>query len=222
MTDPLAHKVAERHRNHQMAKRLAAKLFGTVAMEHDTPEALKTYLHEHPGADPKNHSVKKPGGAGAGGGDHAVAEAEGKKSQARFDENKKSLSEMKGLQGKVDNADPSAKKKFDRAYDKMYESGEKAAGTAKKLLSKYEDAPDSLKGDAKKQCEAALNLLDRYTQHWESNKVHHLSESHGFASKKLQQAHNTYGAAQQLEAVIKDFHKSLKGESHTLDDSWRH
>ena len=29
------------------------------AMEFDTPEALKKYLHDHPGADPKNHTVKK-------------------------------------------------------------------------------------------------------------------------------------------------------------------
>ena len=30
-----------------------------VAMEHASPEALKTYLKEHPNADPKNHTVKK-------------------------------------------------------------------------------------------------------------------------------------------------------------------
>ena len=28
-------------------------------MEHATPAALKTYLKEHPDADPKNHKVKK-------------------------------------------------------------------------------------------------------------------------------------------------------------------
>ncbi len=31
---------------------------GRQAMEFQTPEALKNYLHEHPGADPKNHWVK--------------------------------------------------------------------------------------------------------------------------------------------------------------------
>jgi len=30
-----------------------------TAMEHATPESMKKYLHDHPGADPKNHSVKK-------------------------------------------------------------------------------------------------------------------------------------------------------------------
>lgn len=30
-----------------------------TAMEHSSPEALKKYLHDHPGADPKNHHVEK-------------------------------------------------------------------------------------------------------------------------------------------------------------------
>lgn len=38
------------------------KAMGTLeAMEFNTPEALKDYLHEHPKADKSNHSVKKPG-----------------------------------------------------------------------------------------------------------------------------------------------------------------
>jgi hypothetical protein len=31
-----------------------------AAMEHDSPEALKKYLHDHPDADKSNHTVKKP------------------------------------------------------------------------------------------------------------------------------------------------------------------
>jgi cytochrome oxidase Cu insertion factor (SCO1/SenC/PrrC family) len=41
-----------------MAKRVVARFLGT-AMEHDTPEALKAYLKEHPDADKSKHSVKK-------------------------------------------------------------------------------------------------------------------------------------------------------------------
>ncbi len=37
------------------------------ATEFPSEQALKTYLHEHPGADPKNHSVKEPGESGGGG-----------------------------------------------------------------------------------------------------------------------------------------------------------
>lgn len=39
-----------------------------VAMEHPSEEARKKYLKEHPKADPKNHTVKKPSGGGSGGG----------------------------------------------------------------------------------------------------------------------------------------------------------
>lgn len=31
-----------------------------MAMEHASPEAKKKYLHDHPDADPKNHSVRRP------------------------------------------------------------------------------------------------------------------------------------------------------------------
>lgn len=40
------------------------------AMEHSTEEELKTYLKDHPNADPKNHTVKKtdkPSGGGKPG-----------------------------------------------------------------------------------------------------------------------------------------------------------
>jgi hypothetical protein len=38
-----------------------------LAMEHSSPEELKKYLHDHPGADPKNHTVKKTEEKGGGG-----------------------------------------------------------------------------------------------------------------------------------------------------------
>lgn len=37
-----------------------------VAMEFTSPEAMQKYLKDHPGADPKNHSVKKPDESGEG------------------------------------------------------------------------------------------------------------------------------------------------------------
>jgi len=39
---------------------------GKTAMEHNTPEALKKYLHEHPKADKSKHHVKKQDGTGGG------------------------------------------------------------------------------------------------------------------------------------------------------------
>lgn len=39
------------------ARRVVARFLG--ATEHDSPEALKKYLHEHPDADKSKHTVKK-------------------------------------------------------------------------------------------------------------------------------------------------------------------
>lgn len=46
------------------------KMIQRVATEFATPEALKAYLREHPGADPKKHRVTKreDGSSGSGGG----------------------------------------------------------------------------------------------------------------------------------------------------------
>ena len=38
-----------------MTRRVASRF----AMEHATPEARDKYLHEHPKAEPRNHTVKK-------------------------------------------------------------------------------------------------------------------------------------------------------------------
>ena len=46
-------------RTRSLALRVAARYH--MAMEFDTPKALKDYLKEHPKADPHNHTVKKPG-----------------------------------------------------------------------------------------------------------------------------------------------------------------
>lgn len=43
---------------HELLVRRVASRF-VEAMEHDSPEALKKYLKDHPNADPKNHTVKK-------------------------------------------------------------------------------------------------------------------------------------------------------------------
>lgn len=40
-----------------------------AAMEHSSPEVMKKYLHDHPNADPKDHSVAKSDGKGDEGDD---------------------------------------------------------------------------------------------------------------------------------------------------------
>ena len=190
-----------------IVRNIVARFVARVGMGHATPEALKKYLKEHPNADKANHTVEKPGEISSEGGS-AVAESEGKKGQKRFEENKKTLSDMQALKKKVENADSGAAKKFDRAYDKLFDAGEDAAKAAKKLLQKHPD------GDA-------FELLEGYLREWDRNKMDHVRAKGGLASAKMQQAENTYGYAQQLESVVKDFHKFLKDPDTEIDSSWR-
>lgn len=59
-------------RSHQPSRVRLAKVLRDisvrVAMEHATPEALKSYLRDHPGADKGNHTVKKHDSTGRADG----------------------------------------------------------------------------------------------------------------------------------------------------------
>lgn len=207
-----------------LVQRVALRFADRLSMEHPSEEAKKNYLKEHPNADPSNHKVKQRSEGGGGGAiDHALAESEGPKGHARFEANKKSLGEMKALQKKVDDANPAAKKKFDREYDKLYENGEKAAGAAKKLLQKYTKAHESLEGEAKEAMNDGLEMLHTNIKEWERNKMDHANAKARTTHTKLNQAQSTYAYAQQLDGAVKDFAKFLKDpEKHQVDESWRH
>lgn len=118
----------------------------------------------------------------------------------------KHFESMKGLKSKVENADPSAKKKFDLAYDKLFESGESAAKTAEKLVKKSDDVEG-------KQTQAAVKLLHHALQDWSNNKVDHHKGAGGMASKKLQQAEQTWAYAKKIEDQVEMLQKALKGEN---------
>jgi hypothetical protein len=65
----------------KIAQRVVAR-FLSVAMEHDSPEALKKYLHDHPGANKSKHHVKQEKG-----------KDEPKKDEPKKDEGKKEFPE---------------------------------------------------------------------------------------------------------------------------------
>lgn len=185
-----------------LKRRVVAGFLAKTAMEHATPEAMKQYLHDHPDADKSKHHVKKDkGGGGSSGGDTS---ADSSKAESRSKETGKLHDEMKSLKSKVDNADPSAKKKFDRAYDKLHENGEAAAKSAEKLLKKFEGA----EGEAGH----AVELLSSAVRGWESNKMDHAKAKGGMAHKKLQQAEQTWAYATKIDDQIKMLSKALKGE----------
>lgn len=62
---------------HEILVRRVASRF-MEAMEHDSPEALKKYLHDHPGADKSKHTVKKKDDD-KGGGEKELGGGEAKK-----------------------------------------------------------------------------------------------------------------------------------------------
>jgi hypothetical protein len=197
-----------------LVKRVATRF----ATEFPTENALKLYLKDHPDADKSKHSVAKGDGGSkskgekAKGPDATLANAEAAKSTSRSAETDKHLDEMKGLKKKVDDADHSAKKKFDRAYDKLLANGEAAEKAAEKLLKKYDNMSDGLEGDNKEESEAGLKMLEHWLGEWKSTAMDHHRAKGELAHKKLQQAEQTHGYAQTLEKWVRQVSKSLKGD----------
>ena len=181
-----------------IARNVLARFLGKVATEFPTEKALKNYLHDHPGADPKNHSVAKS---------EASPTQHSSQAKKRFESNKQTLSDMKALQNKVEKADTTATKKFDKAYTKLFDAGEAAAKDAKKLIEKH---PED------------TQLLQQYLSEWTRNKADHLKAEDELSQGTLQQAKITYGYAQQLDSIVKDFDKLLADPDNAeIDDSWR-
>ena len=113
--------------------------------------------------------------------------------ESRKQELKKIYDEMKALKPKVDNADASAKKKFEKAYDKLYELGEEAVKAAKKLLPKLdEDGQQAFAGPLAE---------------WDRNKRDHTKGRAEAAHEKLQQAQQTWGYATQIDQMAMDLTK---------------
>lgn len=69
----MASKLTE-FKNAVIARNVVARVL--EATEFDSPEALKKYLHDHPGADKSNHSVKKEEKGEGGKEDKPLSQAE--------------------------------------------------------------------------------------------------------------------------------------------------
>ncbi len=198
------------------------------AMEFPTEEARKKYLQAHPGANPSNHSVATPGAAKPkgeakdskpSGATAEAAHAEAAKSTERSKENDATYDTLKSLKKKVDDADSSATKKFNRAYDKLFDSTEKAVKSAEKLLHKCEGLIDEdAKTEGGKQQHAAMELLHHTIKQWSSYRTDHLTSKGGMGLKMMSQAEQTHGYAQDLEKKIRAISGVLKDpENYTLE-----
>ena len=196
----------------KLALRVAARFI--QGMEFPTEKALKDYLHEHPGADKSKHTVdKKPGKSkGPSKVDSDLADREAQQSAKRKQEVDAEYSTMKELKQSVENDNPSAKKKFDRAYTKLYHSGESAHKAADKLLKKYKDSFSE-----GSQEEAALELLQHAKSDWERVSIDHARKQDKFTHEKFLQAEQTHGYASQLEKRLSAISKVLKDPEAEVD-----
>lgn len=122
-----------------LPRRVLARYIATseehLAMEFNTPEALREYLHEHPGADKSKHTVKKPGGEGSPKGEEP-------KGESKKDDSK---GEPKGDSGS------SSKPK------KMFSDEEMSMP---KLVTQKTGNPEELMGAAQKAHEEQLDWLN--------------------------------------------------------------
>ena len=93
------------------------------AMEHDSPEALKQYLKDHPNADKKNHTVKKQEKSEKSKGKMSVKEWTSKveKTKERISKNEKVIDDLKGEIEEQQTKTDEAKEKYMDARDEYWD-----------------------------------------------------------------------------------------------------
>lgn len=200
-----------------MARRVARRF---MAFEHDSEEARKKYLHDHPGASPSRHTVKnqksKPSNK-LKGSDPKKAEAASVKSKARSQKATKLVGDLKRLQKQTDDAKKGAREKFDRTYDKILSSGDVTAKAAERLLKDYRDIGVGFKEEDKEQRESAVELIHHALQAWRGAvRGHHEAKDAYAAEITFKAGEHTYQAAEDLEKKIRGVSRVLGGD-YTLE-----
>ena len=175
--------------------RVALRFLGRLAMEHSSPEALKRYLDEHPGADRKNHNVSKSDTGSSS--NNRNFESLDKRSQ----EADKAFSTLQALKTKADNAEPSARKKFDKAYDRVGEAGVAVKNGVEKVLK-------ALGASSSEEAEHLATNIQTNSRRLDAYLRDHSRDSKEFHShKKLQTAEQTQAAIQSLNSLLQEAKK---------------
>jgi hypothetical protein len=163
-----------------------------------------------------------------GGPDPAVADAEAQKAESRSDKGRRLFLEMKSLLQKVESGNASAKRKFDQAYDGIFDLGEEAAKAALGLVREYGDTiAQGARGADKREKEAVIDMLENAVRAWSNNKFDHARGQDSFgtgatpAAKKMSQGDNSFAYQQSLESFIRSVSGVLRGD-YQVDESWRH
>ena len=141
--------------------------------------------------------------------------------EARMKEVHQVLVAMRTLKPKVDNANASAAKAFDRGYAKLFDLGQKAEKAAERLLKSAPDPGKGFKGDEKENREAARALVEDALGWWRRNDTAHLKAQDAFAHTKMQQAEQTAAYAMQLDAASRGFINAVVHGDDKVVDDWR-
>jgi hypothetical protein len=135
----------------RLVTRVAARFMR--ATEFPSQEALKEYLHEHPGADPSNHSVKKPGeeksesGGGEGKKEEPKKPAKERAKELRpkidavYDDLKKAKNDFQNPYGK-DGKSKSDETKKGEAHDIFKKVAPKLKGAFDEIDSMLKELPE--------------------------------------------------------------------------------
>jgi len=177
--------VVVRFRQAGLIKRVAARF----AMEHSSPEELKDYLHEHPGADPKNHHVEKKDNKPSSGGDDKAS-----KEFMRHGQNaEKKLKAISRFAEQADKQDgPKAKEALDKTHAAGSELHDLGVQLHKKLSGMKSKSADKefgyMKGSLKKLEDALSDAKE--------------GSMHGFSAKAIAKAADElYGDIHRVTAL---------------------
>lgn len=132
------------------------------AMEHSSPEALKEYLREHPGADPKNHSVGK-GKGDSPSKDEAKADSfkgKSKGSWAKGDVLNRKLQKMQGQLDKLVNGYKTSNPAKAKEVAEKFETDAKSSLSNFEVALHHAESAHNLSGKDKARIEKAKKVVN--------------------------------------------------------------
>lgn len=183
-------------KNALLVRNVIARVTGNkiVSMEHDSPEALKKYLKDHPNADKANHTVKKDEGGASKSKDDKAGDADVVRMTKHTERLHKTVqtaaSSLEKLTGQ-----------FDRATGYKGDK-ERAKRLADKITNAHQDA---------------LTATDVCILH--AKGLVNIARKHGRSEDDLDRLEAQIDDAEKEVKESKGRHKSLKGEWSEQSDA---
>lgn len=116
---------------------------------------------------------------------------------------------IRSSQTAAQNADPTAKKKLDAAYDKLFDFGQDAANAGRQLVEKAGQISDSFTEGPSSD---AIELLNDAVRDWDRNRGYHLQARTKPTHEIVSAAEQSWGYAMKIGTQIVMLDRALKGE----------